>query len=95
MKNGTFTTVTIDEDFEVTFGQAHRTGASAHVSAIAMSDIHGILAIATGPIVRIYRFERGTRESPFPFTSRFLLLIRYRVRQLTFLTCVSVTSVAT
>jgi len=66
LRDGSFTTITVNRDFEVTFGQVYRPGTSVRVSAIAMSDVHGILAVATGPIVHIYRFEQGSRESPFP-----------------------------
>ena len=89
LRDGSFTIVTVDGESEVTFGRTYGLGGPAHVSAIAMSDVHGVLAIATGPIVRIYRFERGTRESLFSITSHFLLMICCRAHQSTFLTCVT------
>lgn len=75
LRDGSFTAVTANRRFEVTVGQTYRSGASAYVSAIAMSDVHGILAIATGPIVHIYRFEQGTSESQIPIASDYYSLI--------------------
>jgi len=66
LKDGSFTSVTVNSDYEVTIGRVYGLGASTHVSAITMSDVHGILVIATGSIVHIYRFEQGTRKFPLP-----------------------------
>lgn len=68
MADGTFTTTTINESLEVTIGPTYRTGGLAHISAFAMDGIHKILAVATGPLVHIYRFEPGDCELTFPIT---------------------------
>jgi hypothetical protein len=73
--DGTFTTVKmmVTPDLKITTGSSYGDGHTAPVSAIAMDGTNSVLAVATGQIIHLYRFEPSGGSAPFLSSPDFIL----------------------